>query len=84
MERWRALGLDTSSHADLLVKRLSPLAELSGKDLTLIDSLAGQTEEVAAGTQLIREGEALELAAAAHGRLGVPIPHSSGWSKADL
>ncbi|MGH6879127.1 MAG: Crp/Fnr family transcriptional regulator [Rhizomicrobium sp.] len=60
MERWRALGLDTSSHADLLVKRLSHLAELSPKDQSLIESLAQHTEELAAGTELIREGEALD------------------------
>ena len=59
MERWRALGLDTSSHADLLVRRLSHLADLSPKDLALIESLADRTEEVQAGTELIREGEAL-------------------------
>ncbi|HEY6579325.1 MAG TPA: Crp/Fnr family transcriptional regulator [Rhizomicrobium sp.] len=60
MERWRALGLDTSSHADLLVKRLSHLAELSPKDQSVIESLAQHTEELAAGTELIREGEALD------------------------
>src|SRR5579862_4109811 len=60
MERWRALGLDTSSHADLLVRRLSHLAELSPGDLALIESLAERTEEIPAGTELIREGEALD------------------------
>jgi CRP-like cAMP-binding protein len=60
MERWRALGLDTSSQADLLVKRLSHLAELSQQDVALIESLASHVEEVSAGTELIREGEALD------------------------
>ncbi|HEY3777710.1 MAG TPA: Crp/Fnr family transcriptional regulator [Rhizomicrobium sp.] len=60
MERWRALGLDTSSHADLLVRRLSHLAELSGSDTALIESLGQHTEEVPAGTELIREGAALD------------------------
>jgi CRP-like cAMP-binding protein len=59
MERWRALGLDTSSHADLLVRRLSHLADLAPKELALVESLAERTEEIAAGTELIREGEAL-------------------------
>jgi CRP-like cAMP-binding protein len=59
MERWRALGLDTSSHADLLVRRLSHLADLSPKEKALIESIAQHTEEVPAGTELIREGEAL-------------------------
>ena len=45
MERWRALGLDTSSHADLLVRRLSHLAELSPKELALIESLADSHEK---------------------------------------
>jgi len=59
MERWRALGLDTSSRADLLVRRLQHLAELSPKDLALVESLAEHTEELPAGTELIREGAAL-------------------------
>ena len=59
MERWRALGLDASSHADVLVRRLSRLARLSERDLTLIDSVVSHTEEIPAGTELIREGEAL-------------------------
>jgi CRP-like cAMP-binding protein len=59
MERWRALGLDTSSHADLLVRRLRHLADISPKDVDLIESLSERTEEIAAGTELIREGEAL-------------------------
>ncbi|HEX4160388.1 MAG TPA: Crp/Fnr family transcriptional regulator [Rhizomicrobium sp.] len=59
MERWRALGLDTSSHADLLVRRLSHLADLSPKEKALLESIAQRTEEVPAGTELIREGEAL-------------------------
>lgn len=60
MERWRALGLDTSSHADLLVRRLTHQAELSGNDLALVESLGQHTEEVPAGTELIREGAALD------------------------
>lgn len=60
MERWRALGLDTSSHADLLVRRLTHLAELSASDLSLIESLGQHTEEIPAGTELIREGSALD------------------------
>jgi CRP-like cAMP-binding protein len=59
MERWRALGLDTSSQADLLVKRLSHLSQLSQQDVDLIESLSSHVEEVSAGTELIREGEAL-------------------------
>jgi len=59
MERWRALGIDISSHADLLVRRLSHLAELSPRDRALIESIAQRTEEIPAGTELIREGEAL-------------------------
>jgi CRP-like cAMP-binding protein len=59
MERWRALGVDTSSQADLLVRRLSHLAQLSSRDRALIESIAQHTEEVTAGTELIREGEAL-------------------------
>jgi CRP-like cAMP-binding protein len=59
MERWRALGVDTSSQADLLVRRLSHLADLSPRDRALIESIAQHTEEVPAGTELIREGEAL-------------------------
>ena len=59
MERWRALGLDTSSHADVLVRRLSRLAQLSERDVALIESVASRTEEIPAGTELIREGEAL-------------------------
>lgn len=60
MERWRALGLDTSSHADLLVRRLSRLAQLSDRDVGLIHAMASHTEEIPAGTELIREGEALD------------------------
>ncbi len=60
MERWRALGLDTSSHADLLVRRMSHLAELSSRDRALIESISQRTEEVPGGTELIREGEALD------------------------
>jgi CRP-like cAMP-binding protein len=60
MERWRALGLDTSSHADLLVRRLSRLAQLSERDLALIQAMVSHTEEISAGTELIREGEALD------------------------
>jgi CRP-like cAMP-binding protein len=59
MERWRALGIDTSSHADLLVRRLSHLADLSARDRALIASVAQNTEELLAGTELIREGDAL-------------------------
>ncbi|HEY3638367.1 MAG TPA: Crp/Fnr family transcriptional regulator [Rhizomicrobium sp.] len=59
MERWRALGLDTSSHADLLIRRLSHLAELSARDRALLESIAQRTEDIAAGTELIREGESL-------------------------
>jgi CRP-like cAMP-binding protein len=59
MERWRALGLDTSSHADLLVRRMSHLADLSVKERALIESIAQRTEELPAGTELIHEGEAL-------------------------
>jgi len=59
MERWRALGLDTSSRADLLVRRLSHLSELSPADVALIESLSDHWEEIAAGTELIREGAAL-------------------------
>lgn len=60
MERWRALELDISSHADILVRRLSRLADLSERDRALIQAVASQTEEVPAGTELIREGEALD------------------------
>jgi CRP-like cAMP-binding protein len=59
MERWRAMGLDTSSQADLLVRRMSKLAELSPRERALIESIAQRREDVPAGTELIREGEAL-------------------------
>jgi CRP-like cAMP-binding protein len=52
-------GLDTSSHADLLVRRMSKLTELSPKDRALLELIAQRREEISAGTELIREGEAL-------------------------
>jgi CRP-like cAMP-binding protein len=39
---------------------MSHLADLSPKDRALIEAIALRTEEVAAGTELIREGEALD------------------------
>ncbi|HEY2444185.1 MAG TPA: Crp/Fnr family transcriptional regulator [Rhizomicrobium sp.] len=60
MERWRALGLDTSPHADLLAQRLSHFAELSAREIALLESLAEHSDELAAGAELIREGQTLD------------------------
>ena len=60
MERWRALGLDTSSHADLLLRRLSQFAELSEEEIAILESLPANTEELAAGTELVHEGTLLD------------------------
>lgn len=60
MERWRALGLDASSRGDLLTRRLSHFAPLSGPEMAFLNSLASGSEDLPAGTDLIREGEALD------------------------
>lgn len=60
MERWRALGLDTSPHADLIAQRLSHFSELSGREIALLESLAQRTDESTAGSELIREGQLLD------------------------
>lgn len=62
MERWRALGVDTASRADLLVQRLSHFADLSPREIALAGSLATKSENIAAGTELIAEGQSLDVA----------------------
>jgi CRP-like cAMP-binding protein len=60
MERWRALGLDTSPHADLLAQRFAHFAELTAREVALLESLSGHTDDHTAGTELIREGQPLD------------------------
>jgi len=45
---------------DLLTRRLSHFAPLSGPEMAFLNSLASGSEDLPAGTDLIREGEALD------------------------
>ncbi len=59
-ERWRAPGLGGPPDTGLLARRLGRLAELTDEETALLESLATTFGERAAGTELVREGEALD------------------------
>lgn len=60
MDRWRGVGVDAASQADLLLHRLARFADLSPVEVNLIGSLTTRTEDYAAGTELVAEGQTLD------------------------
>lgn len=60
MDRWRGLGMDAAAQADLLLHRLARFADLSPNEATLLRGLAAKTEDFAAGTELVAEGQTLD------------------------
>ncbi|HEY1614949.1 MAG TPA: Crp/Fnr family transcriptional regulator [Rhizomicrobium sp.] len=61
MQRWRALGLDATSSTDLVIRRLSQFADLSREEIAILVSLTENTQEVPAGTELVHEGQLMDM-----------------------
>ena len=61
MDRWRALGVDAVTRADLLTQRLSRFASLSAEEIALANALATKSEDFPGGTELIAEGQSLDM-----------------------
>lgn len=59
MPRLRAAGPPTS-HADVLIRRLSHFAHLSAEEIMLLRSVAASPETVPVGSEIIHEGQALD------------------------
>lgn len=63
MPRLRAVGPPTS-HADVLIRRLSHFAHLSAEEIMLLRSVAASPQQISAGTEIIREGQLLDTPSA--------------------
>lgn len=61
MERWRGVGVDAAMQADLLLHRLARYADLAPNEIALLGSLATRTEDFGAGTELVAEGQFLDM-----------------------
>lgn len=59
MPRLRSAGPPTS-HADVLIRRLSHFAHLTAEEIMLLRSVAASPEPVPAGTEIIHEGQLLD------------------------
>ena len=60
MSRLPALDPERPDQAELIVRRLSQYADLASDETELLRSLSERPERLAAGTELIRQGERLE------------------------
>jgi CRP-like cAMP-binding protein len=63
MPRLRTVGPPTS-HADVLVRRLSHFAHLTAEEIMVLRSVAASPQPVPAGTEIIQEGQALDMPSA--------------------
>ncbi len=60
MDRWHSGSMDAASQSRLLLHRLSRFASLSPEEVALVGSLATRSEDFAAGTELVAEGQLLD------------------------
>ena len=84
MSRLPAIDPEHPDQAELIIRRLSKYAELGLDETELLRSLSETPERLAAGTELIAEGERLEHPRLLLGRLGLPAALPLGWSTTDL